>query len=247
MTEWLIRLKGHQVDLEEFSGHFTSDDLNVRKDEDDHYYLRSSRFDQMADPADVREQATDLIAHMSDNVKFCVGGDRRIVELDLVTQADQGGARHHIYITTAPIELRSRVSLAKVSTGDGDDAKDAPQPPSGVVVSLKLADRCPSYAVALHFYGQGDWINLYKAWEVVCDAIGNEHALIKQGWVTKKTKDRFAQTAQSRAVLGDEARHASGKYPAPKNPMTLDEATSFVHFVIGAWAKRLLADLNGTS
>jgi hypothetical protein len=33
MPERLVRLKGHQFDLEELSDHFTSDDLNVRQDE----------------------------------------------------------------------------------------------------------------------------------------------------------------------------------------------------------------------
>jgi hypothetical protein len=84
-----------------------------------------------------------------------------------------------------------------------------------------------------------DWINLYKAWEVVCDAAGDLHQVVKNGWADEDERRRFTGTAQSRAELGDEARHASEKYRAPKNPMTLYEAQSFVRSVIQAWVQAL--------
>ncbi len=39
--------------------------------------------------------------------------------------------------------------------------------------------------------------------------------------------------------LGDQARHASEKYKAPRDPMTLDEAQGFVRSVIRSWIATL--------
>lgn len=82
-------------------------------------------------------------------------------------------------------------------------------------------------------------VNLYKAWEIVRDAAGGEHTLIANGWTTKKTKNRFMQTAQSRKALGDDARHASERYKAPESTMSVDEARAFVKSVIGKWIRTL--------
>ncbi len=40
MSEWLVRLKGHEFDLEELSEHFRSPEHSVSKDEDGYYYLK---------------------------------------------------------------------------------------------------------------------------------------------------------------------------------------------------------------
>jgi hypothetical protein len=71
MTEQLVRLKGHQFDLEALSEHFTSDDLNVRRDEDDHYYLRSTDFDQMSDSSAVEERGRELLEHIKGLQSSC--------------------------------------------------------------------------------------------------------------------------------------------------------------------------------
>ena len=74
---------------------------------------------------------------------------------------------------------------------------------------------------------------------MVGDAAGGAHAIIANGWADRTEQGRFTGTAQSKDELGDDARHASRKYKAPKNPMSLDEARAFVKSVMKAWAKTL--------
>ena len=74
---------------------------------------------------------------------------------------------------------------------------------------------------------------------MVCDAAGGSHAVVNNGWAVEPERSRFTGTAQSRAQLSDEARHASEKYKAPKNPMTLEEARELVRSVIQAWVGTL--------
>jgi hypothetical protein len=232
--------KGHQFDLEELSEHFTSDNLNVKRDEDGYYYLRSSDFGQMSDSSAVEERGRELVEYINGAAKLLIGSGYRSVEFDTAARIEDDGKRYHTVGMSLTISGRSRVT-AKPTVIRADGTVDAaPHPPDNAEALVNLARRDKRVADALRFYEGGDWINLYKAWEVVCDAVGNEHTLLKKGWVAKKTKDRFTHTAQSRVVLGDEARHASTKkYPAPKNPMTLEEARAFMKSVIQAWVNTL--------
>jgi hypothetical protein len=238
MPEWSIRLTGHAFDLEDLSDHFHSPERNVTKDEDGHYYLRSTDFDSMADGEAVRERALELVELMNRAAKFHAGDGYQPVELDVVTWIDEVGNRMHTVTSSLQIRGRSRMSAKLTVIREGDSVA-TPQPPSEVVSMAALAERDDRVADALRFFARDNWVNLYKAWEIVRDAAGGEHTLIKNGWTTKKTKDRFTQTAQSRKALGDEARHASAKVPVPQNPMSLEEARAFVKSVIEAWARTL--------
>jgi hypothetical protein len=82
MAELLVRLKGHEVDLEELSDHFTSDDLNVRKDKYGHHYPRSSDFGQMSDSGVVEERGRELVEYIHGVAKLLFGPGYRAVEFD---------------------------------------------------------------------------------------------------------------------------------------------------------------------
>ncbi len=238
MTEWLVRLKGHEFDLEELSDHFTSADRNVKKEEDGYYYLRSSDLNELDEPDAVRERAFKFIELVNGATKLYTRGSYRPVEFDVVTRIDDSGNRHHHITLSATVEGRSRMT-GKLIVGDMGETMDVLRPPSGADPLVNLADQNEKVADALRFYARGDWFNLYKAWEVVRDAAGGETELIKKDWATKAQRRRFTGTAQSRAVLGDEARHAIEKVQPPKNPMSLEEAQAFVRSAIEAWVRTL--------
>jgi hypothetical protein len=234
MSEWLARLQGHQFDLEDLANHFTSADRNVKRDEDGHYYLRSSDFGQMTDPSAVRERALEILGHMNGPMKLHSGGSYRPVEFDMVSQIDGSGKRRHHIMLSATFEGRSRVTATPTDIR-ADGTEGASQLLDDVEALATLADQNEKVADALRFYNRGDWVNLYKAWEVVCDAAGGLHEVVRNGWAGEPDRGRFTSTAQSRAELGDEARHASERYKAPKDPLSLNEAQVFVRSVILAW------------
>jgi hypothetical protein len=240
MTERLIKLYGHQFDLEQLSEHFTSDELNVRRDENGYYYLRSSDFEQMSAPDAFEKRGRELVEYINGAAKLLFGSGYRSIEFDAAARIEEDGQRFHTVGASVIISGRSRVSIdATLIRADGTVEGDAPRRLDDAEALVSLADRDDRVADALRFYERGDWINLYKAWEVVCDAAGSLHQVVKNGWATESDRSRFTQTAQSRAELGDEARHASETYKAPKNPMNLEEAQAFVRFVIQAWIRTL--------
>ena len=238
VDEWLVRLKGHQFDLEELAGHFTSATRNVGKDEDGYYYLRSESLNQMTDSQDVHERALKLIESINGAASYHVGSSYRPVEFDGLTQIDETGQRHNFVFLSGVIEARSHF-FGNLTVSRAGEAINVPPARSQAETLADLADQNEKVADALRFYQRGDWINLYKAWEVVCDAAGDMRQVIKNGWAAEPDRGRFTGTAQSRAELGDEARHAAEKYKAPENPMTLNEAQDFVRSVIRAWVATL--------
>jgi hypothetical protein len=190
----LVRLKGHAFDLEELSDRFTSADRNVTKDEDGYYYLRSSDFDQVSDPDAVRERAFRLIELMNGATKLYTGGRYWPVEFDVVTRIDDSGNCHHHITLSATVEGRSRMT-GKLMVGETGEIMDALRPPGGTAFLVNLASRDDRVADVLRFYERGDWVNLYKAWEVVCDDAGGSHAVVNNGWAAELKHNRFTGTA----------------------------------------------------
>lgn len=238
MGEWLVRLQGHGFDLAELADHFTSADRNVKKDTDGHYYLRSLDFDRMTAPNVVHECAQEILGHMNGAMKLCSGYGYRPVESDAITEIDESGNRRNYMMLSATIEGRSHMT-AEPTVIRADGTEDTSQSPDAVEVLVDLANQNEQVADALRFYARGDWVNLYKAWEMVCDSAGGLHEVVNRGWADGDDRSRFTGTAQSRSELGDEARHASERFQAPQNPMTLDEARTFVGSVIRAWVSTL--------
>jgi hypothetical protein len=238
MSEWLVRLKGHEFDLEDLSGHFNSPKRNVRKDKDGYYYLRSSGFDPLADDAAIRERALELIEHMNGAAKIYSGESFRTVEFNGISYVDEEGQRHNFVYLSGVMEGRSRVSGSLTVVREGE-VVEPPEPPRKAEMLVDLAARDARVADTLRFFQKGDWVSLYKAWEVVGDAAGGAHSIVSNGWATRVDQSRFTGTAQSREELGDEARHASEKYKSPTNPMFLSEARAFVRSVIEAWISAL--------
>lgn len=156
MPEWSVRLKGHAFDLEELSDHFRSPERNVRKDEDGHYYLRSTDFDSVADDQAVHERALELVERMNWSAKFHTGDGYRPVELDAVTWRDEDGNRMHTVTSSLQIGGRSRVSVKPTIIREGG-SPDTPRPPSEIESLFTLAERDARVADALRYFERGDW------------------------------------------------------------------------------------------
>ena len=139
MPEWLVRLIGHEFELEELVDHFTSADRNVKKDEDG-YYLRSSDFNTMTDPSAVRARALEILGYMNGAMKLHSGDSYRPVETDMVTRVDEKGARHHHIVVSDTIGVRDRVTV-ELNGGNQDSTGDVPQSPSEAEVLVTLADQ----------------------------------------------------------------------------------------------------------
>ncbi len=230
MPNWLVRLKGEKFDLEDFPSLLRSPEHTVIEGNGS-YYLKSSDFDSLSSADEVRERGIAIIDMLNGAMKLHIHDFRGVFE-DGVTLIKEEGSRHHYVYLGGSIAARVKVS-ATVTTSKGTQ-QIGPQP-SGVESWLSLAKGDKAVADALHFFRENTWISLYKVYEIIRDDVGGEEAITTKGWATKKRLKRFTRTAQSRAALGDYARHASKKYTPPAQPMPIPEAESLIRGILLSW------------
>jgi len=240
MAKWLIRLTGEEFDLEDLPEIINSPDLVVLK-RDEGYFLGSIDLDELASADEVRERGIALVKILNGAAKLHIDNFHPVAEAG-VASIQQNGKLHmtiHVGITEIA-RAKDKVSVTAFSA----DGSPKPVPPLGpgsqILKSAVLALKHESVADAIDFYRDDNWISLYKAYEIVCDDLGSKHRLESSKWVPVAELSRFTQTAQSRAALGELARHASKSYKPPQNPMTLDEARSLIKRVILSWIQSKL-------
>jgi hypothetical protein len=234
MPEWLVRLEGEKFDLEDLPSLLRSPE-NTVIEEDGSYYLKSSQFKSLGSADEVRERAIDMIEKLNGAVQLHIPSFRGVSEGG-VTMIEEGGRRHHYVYLESSLTLRSKVS-ANLTVSKCDDTPETAPPPSNVESWIRLVKTDKAVADALHFFRENTWISLYKVYEIVSEDVGGQQVIMGNGWATKQTLGRFTQTAQSKAALGDSARHAADRFKPPSQPMAMEEAQTLVRGIILGWLR----------
>jgi hypothetical protein len=232
MLKWLVRLKGAKFDLEGLPSLLRSPEHTVIE-ENGSYYFKSSDFDSLGSADEARERAIAIIEMLNGAVKLHIPSFRDVSE-DGVTIIEEDGRRHHYVYLGGSITARSKISANLTVTTSNDTRQIAPLP-SNVESWICLTKTDKAVADALHLFRENAWISLYKVYEIISEDVGGQQAITKNGWATKKRLSQFTQTAQSRAAIGDFARHAANKFKPPSPPMTIQEADSLLRGVILSW------------
>jgi hypothetical protein len=134
------------------------------------------------------------------------------------------GNRNAYIFVTGIAAGRSKVSGVMV-----DASGIAPTPATTQAQDLLAAARKSKHlqeALKLWADPARTWGRLYRIVEEVKKHFGKP--VDKAGLCADTELARFTHTANTAEAAGLDARHASGSFQYPKNPMTLQEATSFV-------------------
>jgi len=233
MGKWLVRLKGDKFDLEDLPALFDSPELAV-VEENGFYYLQSCKLESLTSADEVREQAVALINILNGVTKLYRDCFSDASE-DGITRIEDNGQRHHnvyIEVPLTTIRVKARASVI-VTTRNGIEKKVSQ--PTNIRTWTNIAMNYKPVENALYFFREGTWDNLYKVYEIIRDDAGNEQAIIKKSWGSKRELHRFTQIVQSSEALGDDARHASKKYKPPAQPMSLTEAKSLIRGILTNW------------
>ncbi len=235
MPEWLLILKGHEFDLEDLPSVLNNPELAVIK-RDNKYLLRSSDFQAFTSADEVRERGLVLLDLLNGAAKLYFDSYREIAE-DGVAQIDDDGKLHRTFFVSVVEEVRAkdRVSVVSILSDGSRVPVQLPSQDPKIRHWIKLARQHKHVADALHFFRENNWFSLYKVFEIIRDDVGNKQSITSKGWVSSSELNRFTQTAQSRATLGDFARHASSNYVPPDNPMSLQEAQSLLKQLLSGW------------
>ena len=232
MPKWLVRLEGERFDLEDLPSLLRTSEHTV-VEEDGLYYLKSSDFDSLGSADEVRECAIRIIEMINGTMKVRAPDHRGARESGVTLAEEDGRRRHYLYVRSS-FTVRSKVTANATVTASNGTLKAALSHTS-VESWIRLAKSDKAVADALHFFTDNTWINLYKVYEIISEDVGGQEAIVRNGWATRQSLRRFTQTAQSKAALGDLARHAANKFRPPSQPMTTQEAEALLRGLIVSW------------
>jgi hypothetical protein len=233
MSEWRVELIGDAIDLQCAYEAFADFDPCILREEGQ-FFLKANEFEVAQDAEAVRNRAKEITRVIS-NAVYLHYRDTRPIMTGHIIHIDDNGQRRSFVFAEGNIQLRGVVSGILVN------GASAPPRQHRAISIFRAASSRADIADALAYFSHGDWINLYKAYEIVRDNIGSESLLIQSGWVTRSVVKRFTQTAQSRDAIGDNARHASKKYKAPISPMSVHEARALIGDLLQKWVDAIFA------
>jgi hypothetical protein len=232
---WWVKLEGDAGSLQQLAGHFTHPDLRVVEDAGT-FYLGSTRMNGVSSTDEVREIGSSLLAAACGAEAIELG---RLEPPHVVAAVHirEDGTKHHLITVGASLRMTSEIH-ARVERPQPDGSVavydvSPPLPRPAALVGLAKSNAAVDDALAI--LGRSDlrWHDLYHVYELVEADVGV--AMFGNGWTTRTTAKRFKQTANSRRVVGREARHGHDRHQPPKNPMTFSEAVSFVIGLARQW------------
>lgn len=208
-------------------------------------YLTGSAFEEFSDADAVRKEARQRVAECSAIISLewlefrppTVGNVEREnanQDRDKYLLAESGEYR----IRGGSVGLaegRSKASAIGEAIGG---PPPEPQPTSAQRMLNRASQNQRLQSALRLFYRQPlDPNRLYKIVETIERELGCSAAAA--GFCSANQLERFTRSVNSDEVMGEDARHAAGKYVPPKIPMDVGEATGFVR-------QLLLAVLSGT-
>lgn len=236
MCRWLVQLEGEPLDLEEFPKRFPSGDV-FGIEEQGKFFITGPTLNAMTDTEAVLERAMKALDEFA-GVIFLLWPAFRKPFISQVIREDDTGARTTYAGTTGTASSRSKAN------GVGEDASGTTKVPSTTQAQdmLLAAENNSHLLEALRVWSDPirHWGRLYRVWEEVERHI-KEH-FHKEPYedevglgCSRNECERFTRTAHCPETAGLDSRHASSdRHKPPANPMSLQEATSFIGRLLGA-------------
>lgn len=222
MPRWLVQLSGDRVDLEEFPRWFPDGDVSVIE-ENGAFFLVGPAFDVIPNAEAVLHEAVRTLDRFTAAISLITPGLRKPAASSVIREADEGTRDVTVFVS-AGVSARAKVGAVLVSG-------DAPQRPPQRTQAQELltqATGSPHLEQALSLWSDPtrSWPRLYCVLEEMEQHLGKH--VDAAGLCSPNQRERFTRTANTAEVSGSDARHATGKFVAPGNPMSLLEATEFV-------------------
>ena len=234
MASWRVRVEGSSRSLAMLS-RLTPSPVKIVAD-DGEMYLESQQFEEAHDSGDVLLMASELL----EVVNLLAGlhmGNWHPVTCDAIVETRSDGSRHVFKHLAASISVSaSMTAIPTVVRSDGSVEEGLPQ--YGLEVEVVAANA--PLREALQLFRNPTWGNLYKAYELIANALGGPTEMQRRGWATRKQLQQFKHTAQSPSSIGSEARHAVEPTAPPSTPMSHSEAKGLVRSMIEDWLRALL-------
>lgn len=224
MARWLVQLAGERMDLEEYPRWFPDGEVFCIE-ENGVFYLAGPTLDRLATSEAVRDAATATLDRLTGIVALLWPNLRRPTIHTVIREQDNG--RRDLFVAVTGVS--ARIKVGNVGAGPGS----APQPTQAQVMLERVVGGSHlDLALSLWADPQRSWGRLYRILEEVEQHL--EQPVDAAGLCSSAERTRFTRTANTAEVAGPDARHASGKFTAPADPMTAEDAARFVGRMLAA-------------
>lgn len=219
----MVQLQGDRFDIEEYPRWFPTGDI-AAIEEAGNIFLVGPRFEALGSAEKVYAAARDaldkltgaLLLFMSNIHRPTIGG---------VFHEDAKGTRHAFVFVSGIASARSKLHAVLGGGGTTSSQTQAQH-------VLSAAKKNSHFEAALALWGDPirTWPRLYRILEEIEHGLRKHVDRAKLCSATQRT--RFTRSANAAEVAGVDSRHASGQFKPPSNPMTLDQANSFVSAIL---------------
>lgn len=214
-------VEGHEDVLHQLRTGLSESRISIVRHDDGRWYLTGPELDSAGDSSEACEIATAVVTTL--NATLRMSRKPPIKFGDRIKQVHEDGS------ATAKVFLGGTIGVA--SSAQATLSGGTPEPPTTSLAALAVEANDPTMRHALEILANEphDFVHLYKVYELMESGGG----IAKLG--SKKQRGRFTHTADNPDASGRLSRHATTKNRPPSNPMTLDEARSFIYRMMASW------------
>lgn len=234
MARWLVKLEGTKFDLEDFPYWFPCGTAFAVSDSEG-TYLTGEDFESFRDASAVLQTAEALLDEMYAVVNLLVPNIRRPT-IGVVLREDDHGNRTGTVFGSAHMAVRSKLRASGSTADEGSSTPKETQ--AQALLRAAQGNRHLRIALSLLALPHVSWPQLYRALEETEAALGQ--TVCEAGICSANARLRFTRSANSGEVAGADARHRVGKFDPPPNPMTLQDAQTFVRACLDSALRRAL-------
>lgn len=244
LPRWEVDLVGDESDLNHLVRHFTDGPCRIWRDEKTGQVLmRVDGFPADAVAREVQESARVTVQQLSGVLK-ALRSSKTPVQVGGVMQRQANGTRN-VFVFVESIAMATCFMEAEVFVRDANgNLVERPSPPPRTLMLAKIMATNTAVAKAMRLNvasDAGTWGALYRLYEVIEDDVRGEPEMVRRGWTSRRQRSRFRSSSCSPDVAGDDARHGVSTMEPPSNPMTLDEARTFVEGILQSWLDEKLS------
>ncbi len=214
----MVQLEGDPLDLEELPKWFPNGDI-FAVEEDGNVFIAGPALNALQDAEAVLNRATQTLNEFA-AVVFLLWNGFRKPTIRSVFRDDPGGKRNAFVFIPGIASIRSKASGA-LAGGSASATTQAQDLLAAARKSARLREALTIWSDPIR-----SWPRLYRVMEEIEGHLGKH--VDEVGLCLASERARFTRTANTAEVAGLDSRHASGKFQAPPDPLSLQDAESFI-------------------
>jgi hypothetical protein len=225
MARWLVQMSGERADLEEFPRWFPDGDVYAIE-ENEAFFLVGPAFEDLPDAEAVLGEAVRTLDRFTAVISLIWPSLRKPIASHVFRESE--GRRDVFVFLSARLSMRAKMHAEVEPVGVPSQKPQTTQAQE----LLRRATGSPHLELTLSLWADQmrSWPRLYRIMEEIEQHLGKH--VDAAGLCTAAQRERFTRTANTAEASGLGARHATGKFVAPNNPMSLPEATEFLSQIL---------------